>query len=375
MSELIRQKRIQLKNPGRLYSLDLLRFLAALLVVLYHFSYRGNIGGFTEVSLLEISGWSKYGFLGVDLFFIISGFVIAWSADKHSLERFIGSRFMRLYPGFLAGVTITFIATLIMGGDAFQSSLSQYFANLTLLPQLFGLEFMDGVYWSIVVEIIFYAWIALLVGTGLFRRFLPEIIALWLIIAMLNEFVFFIDALRLPFMTPFAGFFAGGIMLYRWKLAGKSDNWEKLLFTTAVFYSVMIESKRGITWGDSFSADLDRLTLMGVTASLFLVFYAFIHWKISAKTGEKLAILGSLSYPLYLIHQNIGYMLLNKLSGIAPSWLLIMVVTIVLIVMSALIAKYIEPFGRSVLKPVVAATFKLVHRLPYARKVLSASAG
>ena len=117
---------------------------------------------------------------------------------------------------------------------------------------------MDGVYWSIVVEIIFYAWIALLVGTGLFRRFLPEIIALWLIVAMLNEFVFFIDALRLPFMTPFAGFFAGGMMLYRWKLAGKSDNWEKLLFTTAVIYSVMIESKRGITWGDAFSAELDR---------------------------------------------------------------------------------------------------------------------
>ena len=108
MSELIRQKRIELKQPGRLYSLDLLRFLAALMVVLYHFSYRGHIGGFTEFSLPEIGGWSKYGFLGVDLFFIISGFVIAWSADKHSLERFIGSRFLRLYPGFLAGVTITF---------------------------------------------------------------------------------------------------------------------------------------------------------------------------------------------------------------------------------------------------------------------------
>lgn len=374
MSELIRQKRIELKHPGRLYSLDLLRFLAALMVVLYHFSYRGNIGGFTEVSFPEISSWSKYGFLGVDLFFIISGFVIAWSADKHTLERFIGSRFLRLYPGFLAGVTITFIATMVLGGGVFQTTLSQYSANLTFLPQLFGHEFMDGVYWSIVVEIIFYAWIALLVGSGLFRRFLPEIIALWLIIAMLNEFVFFVDALRLPFMTPFAGFFAGGMMLYRWKLAGKSDNWEKLLFTTAVIYSVMIESKRGITWGDAFSADLDRMTLMGVTASLFLLFYAFIHWKIPARTGKQLAILGSLSYPLYLIHQNIGYMLLNKLSGFAPTWVLAAIIVSALLVASALIAKYIEPIGRKVLKPIVENAFKLIHRLPNAGKVLRTSA-
>ena len=375
MSELIRQKRAELKHPDRLYSLDLLRFLAALMVVLYHFSYRGHIGGFTEFSLPEISNWSKYGFLGVDLFFIISGFVIAWSADKHSLERFIGSRFLRLYPGFLAGVTITFIATLLLGGGVFHVSLSQYLANLTFLPQLFGREFMDGVYWSIVVEIIFYAWIALLVGSGLFRRFLPEIIALWLIIAMLNEFVFFIDALRLPFMTPFAGFFAGGMMLYRWKLAGKSDNWEKLLFTTAVVYSVMIESKRGVTWGDAFSTDLDRTILMGVTAALFMVFYAFIHWKMPAKTGKQLAILGSLSYPLYLIHQNIGYILLNKLSGLIPTWLLASIIVAILVAASAIIAKYIEPFGRKVLKPVVERAIKLVHRLPYAGKVLRSSAG
>lgn len=374
MSELVRQKRIELKHPGRLYSLDLLRFLAALMVVFYHFSYRGHIGGFTEFSLPETVVWSKYGFLGVDLFFIISGFVIAWSADKHSLERFIGSRFSRLFPGFFVGVTLTFIATLVLGGGIFQSSLGQYFANLTFLPQLFGHEFMDGVYWSIVVEIIFYAWVALLVGCGLFRRFLPEIIALWLIFAMLNEFVFFIDALRLPFMTPFAGFFAGGMMLYRWKLAGKSDNWEKLLFTVAVVYSVMIESKRGITWGDAFTADLDRTVLMGVTATLFLVFYAFIHWKLPAKIGTRLAILGSLSYPLYLIHQNVGYMLLNKMSGFVPSWLLVAIIISALFVASALIANYIEPFGRKILKPVVENAFKLVYRLPYAGKVLGSSA-
>ena len=117
---------------------------------------------------------------------------------------------------------------------------------------------------------------------------------------------------------------------------------------------------------------------MGVTAVLFLVFYAFIHWKIPAKTGKRLAILGSLSYPLYLIHQNIGYMLLNKLSGFVPTWLLTVIIIAVLVVASALIAKYIEPLGRGVLKPVVDGTFtrKLVHRMPYAgTRVLNASAG
>ena len=357
-------------KPARLYSLDLLRFMAALSVVIYHFSYRGALGEFTWFSLPALGDWTKYSFMGVDLFFIISGFVIAWSADKHSFERFVGARFLRLYPAFIIGVTLTFIVTLVLGNGVFSTSIVQYLANLTFLPQIFGQEFMDGVYWSIVVELIFYFWVAVLVATGAFRRALPEILALWLIVAMLNEFYFLSNILRLPLMTPFAGLFVGGIMLYRWKIAGITDGWDKLLFVVAVVYSMMIEGRRGITWDTGFAADINQPYLVAITAGLFVVFALFLNWKLSPRIGKKLAILGALSYPLYLIHQHIGYMIFNQFEGYSEPWILFIGTTGSLLLISAIIAHYIEPAGRRFLAPIIAAVFNAIRRLPYLNRVL-----
>lgn len=376
MGELVRQQRRNFKQPERIYSLDLLRFFAAAAVVLYHYSYRGAVGDFTSYSLPEITSWSKYGFLGVNLFFVISGFVIAWSAERQSLDRFIGARFLRLYPGFIAGITVTFVALLVMGFGETTTSLAQYLANFIFLPQLLGFEFMDGVYWSIVVEIIFYGWVALFVAFGLFRRYLPEIIAIWLMIAMLNEFVFYIDALRWPLMTPYAGLFATGMLLFRWKIKKISSNWEKLLLATAIVFSMMIETQRGITWGGtSFVATFDRLALTGVMAGLFLLFFIFLHLNVSRKTGKILAIFGSLSYPLYLIHQNFGYMLLSKIDGALNPWLAFVAVTAFMLAISLLIALYVEPAGKRLLKPVVERVIGHIMRLPWLAKRQRASTG
>ena len=61
----------------RFYEIDLLRFVAAFAVVLFHYTFRGAAGeAFTSVAYPELAGITKYGCLGVDLFFIISGFVI-----------------------------------------------------------------------------------------------------------------------------------------------------------------------------------------------------------------------------------------------------------------------------------------------------------
>ncbi len=354
--------------PARVYSLDLLRFLAAAAVVLYHYSYRGVSGGYTQFGLPQISWWSQYGFLGVSLFFIISGFVISWSADKQSLDRFVAARFLRLYPGFIAGVTLTFLVTYIVGFQFSDVTLAQYFANFIFLPQVLGYEFIDGVYWSIVVELIFYGWIAALLGFGVFRRYLPEIIAIWLIIAMLNEFVFFIDALRWPLMTPYAGYFAAGMLLFRMKIKRAGAPWEKLMFLIAMAYSMMIESLRGISGGNAFSGEFDRLTLALVTGAMFLVFIGFINLKLSKQTGQRLAILGALSYPLYLIHQHIGYIVLSRFDGMFDPWVLFAAVSAAMLMLSVLIAKYVEPAGKRLLRPAVEAIIALFFRIPWIAK-------
>ncbi|WP_146754803.1 acyltransferase family protein [Elizabethkingia anophelis] len=101
-----------MNQTKRIYQIDLLRFIAAFSVVMFHYSYvaykRNDI---SFLSFPEISQYSKYGYLGVYLFFIISGFVIAFSSRHLSLKKFLYSRFMRLYPMFWICMFITFVVS------------------------------------------------------------------------------------------------------------------------------------------------------------------------------------------------------------------------------------------------------------------------
>src|ERR1700693_5963546 len=70
---------------GRVETLDLLRAIAVLAVLFYHYAFRGAAAdGFTDISLPALVPLAKYGSLGVQLFFVISGFVIAYSAEGRS---------------------------------------------------------------------------------------------------------------------------------------------------------------------------------------------------------------------------------------------------------------------------------------------------
>src|SRR2546430_7955970 len=72
---------------------------------------------------------SKYGGLGVELFFMISGFVILMTAASGNLRRFIISRIVRLYPAFWACCTITFAVTIAIGEPRYSASVGQYLVD------------------------------------------------------------------------------------------------------------------------------------------------------------------------------------------------------------------------------------------------------
>ncbi len=90
----------------RIEGLDILRLFAALSVVIFHYSFRGAAADdLTRVSLPALVPITKYGYLGVDLFFVISGFVIAWSAEGRHWLQFAVARFARIYPAFVFCMT------------------------------------------------------------------------------------------------------------------------------------------------------------------------------------------------------------------------------------------------------------------------------
>jgi len=155
----------------RLPMLDVLRFFAALSVVFYHMTYRLN-----ESALFTwLQPFTKFGYLGVDVFFIISGFVILWSAVGRSVPDYLISRVARLYPSFWVAILVTSATMLVIRPERLQP-LWAIAANFTMLPgYIVGNHYVDGVYWTLAVELKFYFLILLAL---LFRQI--EHIESWL---------------------------------------------------------------------------------------------------------------------------------------------------------------------------------------------------
>ncbi|WP_164654758.1 acyltransferase family protein, partial [Pseudomonas viridiflava] len=93
----------------RLELLDYGRFIAAIMAVLYHYTFNGIANGkLSSLSHIpELIEFTKYGYLGVELFFMISGYVIFYSARNRSAAQFAASRAIRLYPSYWFAVLFT----------------------------------------------------------------------------------------------------------------------------------------------------------------------------------------------------------------------------------------------------------------------------
>ena len=144
---------------SRLGELDVLRGLAALSIVVFHYTsaYPQLYNPYEPVLFNFYSG--KY---GVDLFFIISGFVIFMTLEKASSPLdFIVSRFSRLFPCYWAAVILTFL--VVEKYSLYNSSLMQvsfkrcFLINLSMLQGWFNVRHIDQVYWTLEVELLFYA--------------------------------------------------------------------------------------------------------------------------------------------------------------------------------------------------------------------------
>ena len=130
--------------------LDALRGIAAVMVVMFH--------------LTIASGEPDYGLhlgvTGVDLFFIISGFVIFMSLNKtKSSQAFVTNRFIRLYPTYWACVTFTFLLNCVyaLGHNGIELSyFYSYLCNMTMFQHYMGVANLDGTYWTLIVEMAFY---------------------------------------------------------------------------------------------------------------------------------------------------------------------------------------------------------------------------
>ncbi|MFZ1679820.1 MAG: acyltransferase [Rhizobiaceae bacterium] len=330
-------------------SLDLLRVVAALAVLAFHYLFRGAAAdGYLDVTYPELAGYALFGYLGVQLFFLISGYVIAWSAEGRSAFDFAFARFSRLVPGYLAGMTLTFAILLVAGHPALPVSASQYVANLFFFAPALGQPFVDGVYWSIMLEIVFYAWVAVLIALGLFQSRLPEWIAGWMLLAALNEFVLDSGALRLAFVTEYAGFFSGGVLAFHMRRHGRTP--ETLVLMAAAFLLAAATAFRTRGWMlDHYDVALSPVALVTAAAVIHLLFHGALALKTALPGARAIGFAGLMTYPLYLVHQNAGYIVIDALEPALGRWGALAATLVLACVVSAIIVRYVERPARRLL--------------------------
>jgi len=298
-----------MKNT-RVNQIDLLRFLAAMMVVFFHYAFRGYAAD--EKSVLYyplLAPTFKYGYLGVQLFFMISGFVILMTAAKGSVRNFIISRLVRLYPAFWVCCTITFLVILFAGAPRYVATFGQYLVNMTMFSGFVNVPSIDGAYWSLFVELRFYLLISIILIFGRIQQ-AQTFIIIWLI-STIVLLIYPISILNSMLITDFAVFFIAGTTFFLIWANGLSITRITIIFVSwciAVFQSI-----EGLRYFEShYKTSMNSF----VVAAIITSFFAIMTFVSTSRTGfwsnKRWFVLGAITYPLYLIHQNIGFIIFNN---------------------------------------------------------------
>ena len=148
--------------------LDPLRFGAALSVAVFHLMFWSwawssiNVPpGFehyvaADVQFPSAAPFTWFGWVGVEIFFVISGFVIANSASKSSATEFLFGRALRLYPAVWVCSTLTFIVLLLFTGGKASEFVLPYLRSMLLIPKGIKGQWIDCIYWTLAAEMAFY---------------------------------------------------------------------------------------------------------------------------------------------------------------------------------------------------------------------------
>jgi peptidoglycan/LPS O-acetylase OafA/YrhL len=294
---------------NRINEIDLLRFVAAVLVVLFHYAFRGHAAD--DMSPLPyplLAPLFKYGYLGVNLFFLISGFVILMTAANGSFRAFAISRIVRLYPAFWVCCTITALVGLASAMPLYAVSLGKYLANMTMLNGFFGTPHIDGVYWSLFVEIKFYLIVAAILLIGAIR-FAQPLLALWLVAAAVLEFhpLRFVNYLLL---VDTAAYFIGGATFFLIWSRGPSP--ARYAIAAGSWLLALHQALAIIPAFDShYHTTMSPTVIAAAITGFYLVMLTIALRRTGAIGRRSWVVTGALTYPLYLLHQNVGYILFS----------------------------------------------------------------
>lgn len=313
----------------RLLSMEGMRGVAVLLVFFVH--YDALYGGYLSAGSV-LSGVSHFmgdiGNTGVDLFFVLSGYLIYGVVlrKKTPYLKFMGRRIERIYPTFLAVLLIYFLLCGLVPAEnkihgSFLSASAYVIANVLLLPGIFRITPIVTVAWSLSYEFFFYFSIPLLVWATGMRNWkrswrVTFFVALW------AAYLFY--AFSVPDSQVRLLMFVAGILLYEamdspWITRALSRPGEILaiaVFLGSLVFAFLYDARAqwfsflpGMYAGRSLLPGISgfqgpyKVIALSISCPLLAIYsFRFEGWLKKVLSGDLLRYLGNMSYSYYLIH-------------------------------------------------------------------------
>ena len=288
------------RRAPRSVALDLLRIFAALWVVGFHWSY------LTTSLPAPVYEFLRAGFLGVDVFFVLSGAVIIHTAVGRSWSEFSRSRFLRLFPVYVLS-TLLVIAFLALSGEL-QPAAEDWLA-------IIGLQFWTGgepfifAAWTLAYEVGFYVLVAALIAAsprGLTPERIRLAVLLFLVVWLIASATGFAP---LQFLTLgiFGPMFMLGVLLgISTSRAALRASLPVIVVAAALTVNSLLIRTDGLDWSEGRRLLTAGLILLACTAVVLWASLRPQASRLPVRVVRFVTVLSLMTYPIYLLHNEFG---------------------------------------------------------------------
>jgi len=362
--------------------LDALRMIAACIVMAGHLTY---VMWLDQPPLPAIALATEpfvwFGWVGVEIFFVLSGFVIAYSAyglasstastPPHTI--FLHHRLKRLVPAAFICSIFTAIVLLIADPMPKYRVALDWVRTMTFLPQgpwpILHIPLVDQSYWTLTLEAVFYAIVYFLLR---FKRIdkLPAVMAALGAISSVHWILFFVAHRHavgiarwdypvglhaLANMTLLADgcYFTIGVFL--WLCLFRGVTWQRIaLLALCIAGGVLQIIHRWYAYSaTSIRIPVTLAVALWLLSLVLIVAFTLANKPVQLALGRHGSLIlrrvGLMTYPLYLVHQEFGKQLINAIRGRVGDWSAAGIAIVCSLLIAYIVSKFLEPPAQRIL--------------------------